>query len=56
VKFLGRAVYKQGIIYFDEDSWKAIATMAKKRHKSVKSLVIAALKRMFKSEKEKMEQ
>ncbi len=48
-----RVTYRKGVVYFDEEAWALIKRWAKKEHRSPKNIVIAAIKRGIKREKQK---
>ncbi len=48
MKFIGHCTYRKGKVYFDDAGWNALSAIAKKRHTTVRKLVIAALKRALK--------
>jgi hypothetical protein len=50
---IGRATFKKGKLYFDENGWALVRQVARKQHKSPKAVVVQALRRMAKLEANK---
>lgn len=48
---IGHATYRRGKLYFDEIGWALVKSVAKRMKKSPQHLVIAALKRWAKKDK-----